>query len=44
MLTSRIDPQGLVHWDGLDAVGHGEVWRLVTPISSTSARSTCSAT
>ena len=32
LLTYHRDPQGLVHWDGLEAVRRGEVWRLVTPI------------
>ena len=32
LLTAHLDPQGLVHWDGLDAVRRGEVWRLITPM------------
>lgn len=32
LLTYHRDLQGLVHWDGLEAVSHGEVWRLVTPM------------
>jgi len=32
LVTEHRDPQGLRHWDGLEAVWRGEVWRLVTPI------------
>lgn len=29
----RVDPRGeRIEWDDLDAVAHGQVWRLVTPI------------
>src|SRR3954467_13379821 len=32
LLSYHRDPQGLVHWDGLQSVRSGEVWRLVTPM------------